>query len=128
MIFFKIPLSFLVYGLTTLAMKVFVIKEDSVYHASIIKYTRKVLLTACYIECKQNLLCKRVSYIDNSDDQNLVDCFLIGEEPSKADDKLLPLSMLIDYVSILFWSYWIFINEKEKNTFWLVSMFWLHLC
>ena len=102
MIFFKTPLSFLVHGLTTLAMKVFVIKEDSVYHASIIKYTGKVLLTACYIECKQNLSCKRVSYRDNSNDQNFVDCFLIGEEPPKAYEKLPPLSMLIEYVSILF--------------------------
>ena len=102
MIFFKIPLSFFVCSLTTFAMKVFMIKEDSVYHASIIKYAGKMLIAACYIECKQNFSCKRVSYRDNSDDLNFVDCFLIGEEPSKLNEKLQLLSMLIEYVSILF--------------------------
>lgn len=102
MIFFKIPLSFLACSLTTFAMKVFMIKEDSVYHASIIKYAQKMLITACYIECKHNLSCKRVSSRVNSDDLNFVDCFLTGEESSKADEKLQSLSMLIEYVSILF--------------------------
>ena len=79
----------------------FRIKEDLTYETSIIKKIRRILITACYVECTQNSLCKKVGYQNRNDNPNFVDCYLLGKEPKQADKKSLALSTLMEHVSIL---------------------------
>ena len=111
---FKIQFPLLLCIKILFAVKIIRIEEDVTYETSIIKKIGKILITACYVECTQNSLCKKVGYQNYNDNPNFVDCYLLGKEPKQADKKSIALFKLMEHVSILLTEYEAFLASPIK--------------